>query len=196
MTPAILIRAATTADIPTLLRFEQGVITAERPMDPTIKEGPIHYYNLPAMIASPDVHLLVAEHDGTLVGSGYARIDPARHYLNHTHHAYLGFMYVDPAHRGKGVNQLIIHHLAEWARSRNLTELRLDVYTVNEPAIRAYEKAGFTRHLLQMRRPAGLPNHDASAGPNTTEGPNVTDAPAELHAPADPNAPGSANAQL
>jgi GNAT superfamily N-acetyltransferase len=153
MTPSILVRPATTADLPTLLVFEQGVIAAERPMDPTIKEGPIHYYNLPAMLASPDIRLLVAELDGKLVGSGYARIEPGRHYLKHALHAYLGFMYVDPAHRGEGVNQLIIQNLAEWARSRNITELRLDVYTVNTPAIRAYEKAGFTQHLLTMRRP-------------------------------------------
>lgn len=153
MTPSILVRPATTADIPTLLVFEQGVIAAERPMDPAIKEGPIHYYNLPAMISSPDIGLLVAELDGALIGCGYARIEPAWHYLKHALLAYLGFMYVPPAHRGKGINQLIIQHLAEWARSRDITELCLEVYTVNTPAIRAYEKAGFTQYFITMRRP-------------------------------------------
>ena len=123
-------------------------------MDPTIKEGSVNYYDLNAMIASPDVELLVAELDGNLIGSGYARIETGRHYLKHTHHAYLGFMYVDPAHRGKGVNQLIIDALREWARTRHITELRLDVYSVNESAIRAYEKAGFLCHMIQMRSPA------------------------------------------
>lgn len=150
----IHIRPATTADLQTLYIFEQGVITAERPMDPTIKEGPVNYYDLPAMIASPDVQLLVAELDGQLIGSGYARIEPAdRHYLIYTRYAYLGFMYVDPAHRGKGVNRLIIAALTEWARSRNITELRLEVYYTNESAIRAYEKAGFIRHMITMRAP-------------------------------------------
>jgi GNAT superfamily N-acetyltransferase len=149
----ILIRPATTADLPALLQLEQGVIAAERPMDPTIKDGPINYYNLPAMIASPDIQLLVAELDGNLIASGYARIETGRHYLKHTHHAYLGFMYVDPAHRGKGVNQLIIEALRDWARTRNITELVLEVYCVNEPAIRAYEKAGFLHHLITMRSP-------------------------------------------
>ncbi len=136
MTQSILIRPATTTDLPTLLVFEQGVISAERPMDPTIKDGPINYYNLPAMLASPDIQLLVAELDGALIGCGYARIETGRHYLKHTHHAYLGFMYVLPAHRGKGVNQLIIDGLSQWAHTRNITELRLDVYYVNEPALR------------------------------------------------------------
>jgi ribosomal protein S18 acetylase RimI-like enzyme len=157
---SITIRPATTADLPTLLRFEQGMISAERPMDPTIRDGPIHYYDLNKMLSSPYIHLVVAEiNDGTnlstrpgaLIGSGYARIEPSRHYLKHTHHAYCGFMYVDPDHRGKGVNQLIIDALKAWAHSRGLTELRLDVYTTNDAAIRAYEKSGFTPYLINMR---------------------------------------------
>jgi RimJ/RimL family protein N-acetyltransferase len=147
----ITTRPATTADLPTLLRFEQGVIAAEHPMDPTIKDGPIHYYDLNAMLTSPHIHLIVAETENILIGSGYARIDPSRHYLRHTHHAYCGFMYVEPEYRGKGVNQLITDALKAWARSKNLIELRLDVYTTNEIAIRAYEKAGFTPYLINMR---------------------------------------------
>ncbi len=151
----ITIRKALLSDLDTLLRFEQGVIAAERPFDPTIKEGNIHYYDLRGMLIAPDVELLVAELDQTLVGSGYARIEAARRYLKHPIHAYLGFMYVEPAYRGKGVNQIILSALANWARSRNITELRLDVYCENANAIRAYEKAGFTRHMINMRM--GLP---------------------------------------
>ncbi|HLI93665.1 MAG TPA: GNAT family N-acetyltransferase [Puia sp.] len=147
----ITTRPATPGDLPTLLRFEQGVIAAERPLDPTIQDGPIHYYDLNLMLNSPNIHLVVAEAGGTVVGSGYARIDPSRHYLKHSHHAYCGFMYVEPAWRGRGVNQAIIAALRDWAQSRNLTELRLDVYTTNDAAIRAYEKAGFTPYLINMR---------------------------------------------
>lgn len=147
----IFVRPATTADLPALLRFEQGVISAERPMDATIQDGAIHYYDLNAMLTSAHVHLLVAETDGIPIGCGYARIDPSRHYLKHATHAYLGFMYVEPSYRGKAVNQLVIDALKDWVRSRNITELRLDVYTTNENAIRAYEKAGFTPYLINMR---------------------------------------------
>ena len=149
----IHIRPATGADLETLYRFEQAIIATERPFDPTLKPGPIHYYDLAAMIASPEVQLLVAELDGVLVASGYARIERAKPYLRHSAHAYLGFMYVDPAHRGKGINTRLIEELGRWAQSRGITELRLDVYHLNTRAIRAYEKAGFTPLLLQMRRP-------------------------------------------
>ena len=148
---SIIIRKAVSSDLDTLFRFEQGVIATERPFDPTIKEGNIHYYDLKGMMTSPDVELLVAELDGKLVGSGYARIEAARLYLKHPIHAYLGFMYVDPAYRGKGVNKKIISALAAWARSRNINELRLDVYCDNIQAIKAYEKVGFTQHMINMR---------------------------------------------
>ena len=151
----IIIRKAILADVETLLRFEQGVIAAERPFDPTLKQDNIHYYDIEEMITAPHIELLVAELNGNLIGSGYARIETAKHYLQHPQHAYLGFMYVDPAHRGKGVNRLILEALQQWAVSKNINELRLDVYYNNNPAIAAYEKAGFIKHMIEMR--LGLP---------------------------------------
>jgi len=150
-TGEIIIRTALPEDLATLLTFEQDLILTERPMDPTIQEGSIHYYDIGAMIDDPDIEVVVAEQSGALIGSGYARIETGRHYLKHRQHAYLGFMYVVPTHRGKGVNQMIIAALRQWALSRQITELRLTVYETNESAIRAYEKAGFTRHLVEMR---------------------------------------------
>lgn len=103
------------------------------------------------MITAPEIEIVIAELDGEPVGSGYARIEKGRHYLKHTHHAYLGFMYVVPQLRGKGINQHIIATLKQWAVSKGITELRLDVYYDNQSAITAYEKAGFSKHLIQMR---------------------------------------------
>jgi catechol 2,3-dioxygenase-like lactoylglutathione lyase family enzyme len=115
------------------------------------------------MLTAPEIRLMVAELDGVLIGSGYARIEKGRHYLKHTHHAYLGFMYVVPEHRGKGVNKLIIDTLKNWAIAQNINELRLDVYYDNHPAIAAYEKAGFIKHMIQMR--SGLATADLAQKP-------------------------------
>ena len=147
----IVIRKATPDDMETLLIFEQGVIHAERPFDTTLKDDPLHYYDLPEMIRAPHIELLVAVLDNEIIGSGYARIETAKDYAKHTHHAYLGFMYTHPAYRGKGVNEKIIWALKEWAVQQQITEFRLEVYTNNLPAIRAYEKAGFCSYMLQMR---------------------------------------------
>jgi len=148
----ITIRTATINDLDTLLRFEQGVIKAERPFDVTIKDGHVNYYDIVHLIEVPHIEIVVAESGSEIIGCGYARIENGRIYLKHKQHAYLGFMYVDPAHRGKGVNKLVIEALTKWAISQNMTELRLDVYDENAPALRAYEKAGFSKHLVEMRK--------------------------------------------
>src|SRR5215468_9386252 len=97
------IRKATLDDLDILLAFEQDLIQTERPFDPTIKSTPTHYYDIKAMILSPAVEVAVAEFDSQVIGSGYARIEEAKPYLQHSKHAYLGFMYVIPNHRGKGI---------------------------------------------------------------------------------------------
>jgi GNAT superfamily N-acetyltransferase len=150
----IIIRSASPDDMGKLLAFEQELINAERPFDPTLKESGINYYDIDNMINSADIELLVAELDNEIIGSGYARIDNSKVYLKHAQHGYLGFMYVDPKYRGMGVIHKIFERLTTWVTSRGITELRLDVYQANESAIKAYEKVGFSSHFVQMRKEA------------------------------------------
>ncbi|MBS1513196.1 MAG: GNAT family N-acetyltransferase [Bacteroidetes bacterium] len=145
-------RKATLQDIDVLLSFEQGVIYAERPFDTTLKENPIHYYDITQMIFSEEVELLVAVHENKIIGSGYARIEAAKPYLKYKRFAYLGFMYVIPEYRGRGINQIIMNSLESWTASKGITEMRLEVYHENQPAVHAYEKAGFSPLLIQMRK--------------------------------------------
>ncbi len=147
----IIIRSAKEEDLPILYDFEQGIIDWERPFDPTLKEEHIHYYDLRAMIQSSDTEVAVAEIDNEIVGSAYIAIRNAKPYLTHDKYGYLGFMFVAPEHRGKGINKEIIEHLSSWAKTKQIFELRLDVYDGNDSAISAYEKAGFTKHLINMR---------------------------------------------
>lgn len=147
----IVIRKAEVKDLSSLLEFEQGIIKAERPYDPTLDEDPISYYDLNDMIIVEDAEVLVAEYKGRVIASGYAKIKKAKHYLNHENYSYLGFMYTDPEFRGKGVNSKIIDGLKEWSYTKGLKEIRLTVYDENAGAIRAYEKVGFKKHLIEMR---------------------------------------------
>lgn len=145
------IRTATHDDVPILKQFEQGVISAERPFDLTLQPDPITYYDLANLIDSDDVHLIVAELNNELVASGYARIEKAKPYVNYAFYSYLGFMYVSPEHRGKGINRYIIDALKSWSQEQGLTMMHLDVFAENEIALRAYLKAGFKGNLLEMR---------------------------------------------
>ncbi|MEM0924679.1 MAG: GNAT family N-acetyltransferase [Planctomycetota bacterium] len=148
----ISVRQADLADLPTLLSFEQRIVSAERPFDPTIREDPVSYYDLKRLLDSPDAVVLVAEDHGTIIGSGFARKKASREYTEPSHHANLGFMYVVPDHRGEGVNRLILQELFRWAKEKGLPETRLTVYPGNRPALRAYEKAGFAPYILEMRK--------------------------------------------
>jgi len=149
----VIIRQATLPDLPILLEFEQAVIESERPFDETIRSGPdVHYYDLEALLSSPDAEVVVAEIGSEIIGSGYAGIETSEPYLKHREHSYLGFMYVVPEHRGKGINKKIVAALETWTLSRGVTEMQLEVYAENAAAIRAYEKSGYTGLILQMRR--------------------------------------------
>lgn len=145
-------RKARLEDLSILLEFEQGIIEFERPFDPTLKEEKISYYDIKAMLFLEEVEVLVVVDNEEVVASGYARIEPGKPYLKHAIYGYLGFMFVKESHRGKGINKLIVDGLQDWCASKNITEIRLDVYAENPGAIKAYEKAGFKSFLVNMRK--------------------------------------------
>lgn len=145
------LREARETDLPALLAMEQGLVRDERPYDPTIRPDPVYYHDLPALLADKNSRVVVVEAHDTVVACGFVTRRIPRHYLDHDAYAYLGLMYTHPDFRGRGVNGLIVADLKAWAVSRGLYEMRLTVYYENEPALRAYEKAGFRRHLVEMR---------------------------------------------
>ncbi len=145
------IRKAKLQDLPILLQLEHGLIEVERPMDPTIKDGDISYYDLKGFISANDVEVCLIEHNKKIVASGYARIKEDRPYLKHKKQGYLGFMFVLEEHRGKGLNKMIIDRLLKWCKTKGIHEIRLDVYEDNVAAIKAYEKVGFKKHMINMR---------------------------------------------
>lgn len=151
METKITVRQAVMEDLPTLLKFEEGIIAAERPFDPTLKPGHFHYYDLAARIVAPDAAVAVASVDNNVVASGSAIVKEASNYYSHSNYAFLGFMYVEPAYRGRSINAKIIDFLVKWSHDRGLTEIRLQVYDENLAAIKAYERVGFRKILTEMR---------------------------------------------
>lgn len=148
---AIVVRKANAADLETLKQFEQGIIGAERPFNPTLKDDPVHYYNLDEMLSDSQTLVLLAEAEGQIVACGYSRTEAAAHYVKHQQHAYLGMMYVRPEYRGQGFNAMIMRELKKHALENGITELRLEVFVGNKSAVKAYEKFGFEAHIIQMR---------------------------------------------
>lgn len=152
MSSSLITRSATRDDLPVLLDFEQGIVAWERPFNPTLKPDPISYYDIGELIDRDSAEVIVAVDGERIIGSGYVRIRQASDYVQPSEYAFLGFMFVDPDYRGRGVNRLVTDALLDWAKARELTEVRLQVYSENASAIRAYEKIGFSPLLLEMRR--------------------------------------------
>ncbi len=144
-------RVAAIEDLEILYEFEQGIITTERPMDPTLREGHINYYDLKELVESDQAEVMIAEVDGQIVGSGYAQIKNAKSYLKFDRYAHVGFIFVKPEFRRQGISQGVITHLKSWVQSRGIIEMRLNVYSLNPGAIAAYEKLGMVQHMIEMR---------------------------------------------
>jgi len=147
----LITRQATLQDHPILLEFEQAIIDYERAFDPTIKLEKTSYYDLTVLINSSKSEVLVVETEGKIIATGYARIEKADDCFQHKQYAHLGFMFVDPNFRGRGINKLIMDGLVAWGKEVGISEFRLEVYAENAGAIRAYEKVGFQKHLIEMR---------------------------------------------
>jgi GNAT superfamily N-acetyltransferase len=147
----LIIRTAVQADLPILKEFEQGIIATERPFNDSLKSEYICYYDIGELIDGENSRVLVAEDDGVIVGSGYARIRESKAHLTHDFHVYLGFMFVASTHRGQGINQLVIQSLIRWGKTQGMQDFYLEAYADNNSALKAYEKLGFKTSLLEMK---------------------------------------------
>jgi ribosomal protein S18 acetylase RimI-like enzyme len=146
----IIYREADINDLDTLLKFEQGIIEYEREFDINLKDNTT-YYPLKGMLLNPNITIRVATINGKIIGSGYAKINNAQPYHKNATYAYLGFMYIKPEFRGRGIIQQLIEDLKLWTKSKNIFEVRLEVYSDNIGAIKAYEKNGFKSHMIEMK---------------------------------------------
>lgn len=148
---SIKIRKATIEDLDILDDFLQQLIQVERPMDISLEQVKnITYYDISEFIKSKHSELFVATVNDEIVGSGYGLIKQNKSHFTHKEHGYVGFMFVTKEHRGKGISHLILNEIFSWFKSKNITETRLEVYQENPSAIKAYEKAGFKKNLVEM----------------------------------------------
>ena len=110
----IKLREAKIKDLSTLLEFEKSLIEYERAFTPNLKKSDFNYYDLESYIKNPEISVVVAEKENSLIASGYALIRLNKTYKNPSHIVFLGFMYVVPNYRGKEVNKKILDYLLDW----------------------------------------------------------------------------------
>jgi RimJ/RimL family protein N-acetyltransferase len=85
--------------------------------------------------------LFFAESDGQLIGmTGIFRGSSKKSH----HDSTIWGVYVKPERRGRQISESLIRACLKWAKDQGLTIVKLAVVTTNQPAIRCYERCGFT----------------------------------------------------
>jgi len=96
-----------------------------------------HGYSVEKLIAEAVTFFLIRE-NATPAGCGGLK-------LFGTQYGEVKRMYVRPQFRGLGLAKLMLNHLADCARSHNITLLRLETGIYQREAIGLYERMGFYR---------------------------------------------------
>ena len=101
---------------------------------------------LRAVRRHPDAAVFVAQTDeGQIIGRLSLARDP---HPASRHVADLGLMVAAPSRRS-GIGSALLEQAVDWARQSDIRKLELHVFPHNEPAIRLYERFGFSREGLR-----------------------------------------------
>lgn len=68
-------------------------------------------------------------------------------------HAYVLLLFVEPQHRRRGLATALLQHGHRWAQQRGDRQVALQVLSSNEPALKLYQKLGYTPDSVLMTRP-------------------------------------------
>ena len=142
------VRAATAADfkgVSDAFSQENAFHVGLVPEYVVLAEPPVAREEFGEMIAHEDQRLLVAEQDGQIVDCALASVKSAEPmpFLRPRRFVYVHDVVVDESHRGGGVGRALMEGVAEWARSRDVTDLELHVWEANREAISFYESLGY-----------------------------------------------------
>lgn len=66
------------------------------------------------------------------------------HWPKTRHSAIVWGVYVNPEWRGLRIAEALLDECIDWSRAHNIVVLRLGVVTTNAPALRCYQRSGFT----------------------------------------------------
>ena len=120
---------------------------------------------LGSQLNDPDVVLLVAESDATVIGYAYAALEGYDWMALRGPAAAIHDIVVDPRHRGRGVGRLLLTETLSCLQSRGAPRVVLSTAERNEPARRLFERMGFRRTMVEMTRELdGRSSDDGPAG--------------------------------
>lgn len=100
--------------------------------------------------SEPDQDVFLAERDGTAAGCLHILATTDFFGLRHAH---ISVIATSAEAEGSGVGRALMAHAEDWARSRRLPLLTLNVFATNTRARRFYEHAGMRAEFLKYAKP-------------------------------------------
>jgi GNAT superfamily N-acetyltransferase len=67
-------------------------------------------------------------------------------------HPNIFLVYVDPLYRRQGIGRALLEHLDIWAKAQGYTQIGLQVFTTNQPALELYQNLGYQPRSISMMR--------------------------------------------
>jgi len=154
--PAITIRPATPADLPTLGRLGALLVRTHHDFDPLrfiaaspgTEQGYASY--LGSQLDRPNAVVLVAEREGEVIGYAYAGVEGFDWMALRGPAGVVYDILVDPARRGHGVGRMLLDAALAALRERGAPRAVLSTAERNENAQRLFARAGFRRTMIEM----------------------------------------------
>jgi ribosomal protein S18 acetylase RimI-like enzyme len=155
------IRRATHADLAALGRLGALLVRSHHDFDPhrfipaTTRTEQGYASFLGSQLEEPDVAVLVAEENGTVIGYAYAGVEGSDWMSLRGPAGVVHDIVVDPEHRGRGVGRLLLDATLAFMRSRGAPHAVLWTAERNAPAQRLFASAGFRQTMIEMTRDLG-----------------------------------------
>lgn len=163
---SVIVRRATTADLPALGRLGALLVQQHHDFDsrrflPAGRSTPHHYAEfLGSQLDDPDVVVLVAEQGRQVIGYTFAAMEGYDYKSLRGPAGLLHDILVDPDHRGHGIGRRLLDETLSILRQRGARQIVLSTADRNEAAQRLFARMGFRRTMIEMTRELDEPVRD------------------------------------
>ena len=153
-----MIRRAVSADIPALNNLLSQVLNVHASARPDIfKQGAVKYSNekLRTLLETPNAPIFVyIDENNNVVGYAFCQYRTIKDnpYIHDIKYCYIDDICVDKELRRKGIGTKLYEYVKAQAQKDGYQEIRLNVWCLNESAIRFYEKLGLNPLAIIMQQ--------------------------------------------
>lgn len=149
------IRQATPGDYEQLKELKLKAKASERKFNKSLKpmrqSGKTYLAYLESDLKSEDRAVFIAIERGRPVGMITGRIYKTLPVKTHRRHGHMSNLFVEPAHRKKGIGTALFGEVLKWFRDSGIKDVHLGVYAKNTAAREMFRKLKFREYAIEMK---------------------------------------------